>query len=101
MFSHLFLSFLLFSIIVGSEAGSPGDLRDLVAGIVLSHPVHYSAVLLGRPNTEYADWVTREESWGGVCVRACVNVCQCLLLCFCFVCVRSQFDVSVTLEVAM
>ena len=51
---------------MGGRAGTPGELRELAAGIIMSHPVRYSAVLLGRPNTDYAAWITREESWGGV-----------------------------------
>ena len=50
----------------GGRASTPGELRELAAGIIMSHPLRYSAVLLGRPNTDYAAWITREESWGGV-----------------------------------
>ena len=57
---------LLFLLLIGSRAGSLSELRDLVAGIILSQPLHYSTAVLSRPNENYASWISRGESWGGM-----------------------------------
>lgn len=43
-----------------------------MAGIILSDPDKYSTVMLGRTNEEYAEWIMKGESWGGMYV--CVHV---------------------------
>ena len=42
-----------------------------MAGIILSDPDKYSTVMLGRTNEEYAEWIMKGESWGGMYVHVC------------------------------
>ena len=54
------------------------EMRGIVAGIVLSDPVKYSATVLERDPKDYAQWIQKDESWGGQCVNAVydpVSVC--------------------------
>ena len=48
---------------------STREMRGIVAGIVLSDPVKYSATVLEREPEEYAQWIQKDESWGGQCVN--------------------------------
>ena len=56
------------SILLGDSSESTGELRELAAGLILSNPHKYTSALLGRSNTEYVEWLLRDESWGGGCV---------------------------------
>ena len=40
-------------------------LRRIVADAVLSDPERFSEPVLGRPPSEYADWILLDNSWGG------------------------------------
>ena len=67
------------------------ELRELVAGIILSDPDKFSTVMLGRSNEDYAEWIMKGQSWGGrymclvhlVCLvrytcltKKCLSSCQ-------------------------
>jgi ubiquitin thioesterase OTU1 len=39
--------------------------RAAVAKAILADSDRYSEAMLGRPPVEYANWITRESSWGG------------------------------------
>lgn len=41
------------------------ELRDIIAGFILSDPVTYCEALLGKPTEQYCEWIRRPESWGG------------------------------------
>ena len=41
------------------------DLRELVAGLILSDPESWSEAMLGRPPEAYAEWIQEKEHWGG------------------------------------
>ncbi|KAF9161147.1 hypothetical protein DFQ26_004813 [Actinomortierella ambigua] len=41
------------------------ELRRIVAQTIEANPDAYPDVVLGRPRTEYCEWITRENSWGG------------------------------------
>jgi ubiquitin thioesterase OTU1 len=41
------------------------DLRDIVAGYIMSDPERYSEVVLERPNHKYCEWIQKSDSWGG------------------------------------
>ena len=56
------------SILLGDGRESNGDLRELAAGLILSNPDKYSTAVLGKRNTQYVDWLLREQSWGGTSV---------------------------------
>ena len=53
------------SILLGDGRESNSDLRELAAGLILSNPDKYSTAVLGKRNTQYVDWLLREQSWGG------------------------------------
>ena len=63
----------LHSVLLGDGSESTGELRELAAGLILSNPHKYTSALLGRSNTEYVEWLLRDESWGGECV-VCMQV---------------------------
>ena len=49
-----------------SQDRTGGDaLRAVVAAAVLADPEQYCEAVLGRPPSEYADWIQRGDSWGG------------------------------------
>lgn len=39
--------------------------RELAARYVLEHSSEYNEAVLGRPPTEYANWIMKSNSWGG------------------------------------
>ena len=55
------------------------ELRELVAGIILSDPDKFSTVMLGRTNEEYAEWIMKGESWGGTSYAhmSIIVLCMC------------------------
>ena len=54
------------------------ELRELVAGIIISDPDKYSSAMLGRSNDQYAEWIMKDQSWGGTYVLHCVVTHTCL-----------------------
>ena len=42
------------------------SLRTVVANTVLSNPETYSEAMLGKPPADYATWIQKSESWGGM-----------------------------------
>ncbi|KAF9432732.1 hypothetical protein BGZ76_010393 [Entomortierella beljakovae] len=40
-------------------------LRQIVAQAVEANPDAYSDAVLGRPRSEYCDWIKKKDSWGG------------------------------------
>ena len=72
-----------YSILLTNDSVTVQELRELVAGIILSDPDKFSTVMLGRSNEHYAEWIMKGESWGGMCVRVCVCVCVCTLCSIC------------------
>ena len=53
------------SVLLTNSSATVQELRELVAGIILSDPDRFSTVMLGRSNEEYAEWIMKDESWGG------------------------------------
>ena len=53
------------SLLMTSASVTVQELRELVAGIILSDPDKYSTAMLGRSNEQYAEWIMKDESWGG------------------------------------
>jgi len=41
------------------------DLRDIVAGYIMSDPERYNEAILERPNYKYCEWIQKSDSWGG------------------------------------
>ncbi|ESO99484.1 hypothetical protein LOTGIDRAFT_186849 [Lottia gigantea] len=41
------------------------QLRQLIAGVVMSDPLTYCEAMLGKSNSDYCKWIMNEESWGG------------------------------------
>lgn len=41
------------------------QMRELIAGVVLSDPETYSEAFLGKTNENYCNWIMNSESWGG------------------------------------
>lgn len=44
---------------------SASQMRELIAGMVMSDPVTYSTAFLGKSNGDYCSWIMRDDSWGG------------------------------------
>ena len=61
------------SLLLSGGRDSPGELRQLAAGIILSCPGQYSSAVLGRSSQEYTQWLLKEQSWGGRGGRVCVR----------------------------
>lgn len=47
------------------ELSSAQQMRELIAGIVMSDPDTFTAAFLGKSNKEYCNWIMDDESWGG------------------------------------
>ena len=62
MFAYVILHH---SYLLTNDSATVQELRELVAGIILSDPDKFSTVMLGRSNEEYAEWIMKDESWGG------------------------------------
>lgn len=45
--------------------GAASELREMVAGLILSDPERWSEAMLGQPPESYADWIQDQEHWGG------------------------------------
>lgn len=56
------IGFLLYGGAIGAHSAA---LRAEVAKEVLSNRVAWTAVILGRSNEEYAEFITRPKTWGG------------------------------------
>ncbi|XP_045165694.1 ubiquitin thioesterase OTU1-like [Mercenaria mercenaria] len=41
------------------------QMRELIAGIVMSDPGMYNEAFLGKSNANYCKWIMNKESWGG------------------------------------
>ena len=54
-----------FSLLVTNASVTVQELRELVAGIIMSDPDKYSTAMLGRSNEQYTEWIMKDESWGG------------------------------------
>ena len=68
-----FYTTLSHSILLGDGSESTAELRELAAGLILSNPHKYTSALLGRSNTQYVEWLLKDESWGGRCA-VCMQV---------------------------
>lgn len=44
---------------------SAPQMRELIAGIVMSDPNTYNEAFLGKSNASYCKWIMNSESWGG------------------------------------
>ena len=61
----------LFAAIAHAFEGSAGrreradGLRKVVAEAVLANPVEYSEAMLGKPPSEYVEWILSPSNWGG------------------------------------
>ena len=63
-----------YSILLTNDGVTVQELRELVAGIILSDPDKFSTVMLGRTNEEYAEWIMKGESWGGTYVHMSIII---------------------------
>ena len=45
--------------------GAATELRELIAGIVMSDPDTYSEAFLGQPNEAYCAFIMNADRWGG------------------------------------
>ncbi|EKV16747.1 OTU-like cysteine protease, putative [Penicillium digitatum] len=41
------------------------ELRSIIAGVIQSNPLEYTAAILGKKPDEYCTWIQNEDSWGG------------------------------------
>jgi ubiquitin thioesterase OTU1 len=42
-----------------------GDMRELIAGVVMSDPETYNEAFLEKSNADYCAWIMNDEAWGG------------------------------------
>ena len=47
------------------ELSSAKQMRELIAGVVMSDPDTFNTAFLGKPNGEYCKWIMHDDSWGG------------------------------------
>lgn len=47
------------------ELSSARQMRDLIAGVVMSDADTFNTAFLGKSNSDYCKWIMNEESWGG------------------------------------
>ena len=47
------------------DRAAGGALRAVVAAAVLADPEQFCEAVLGKPPAEYAEWIKRDDSWGG------------------------------------
>lgn len=47
------------------DLSSAPQMRQLIAGIVMSDPTTYNAAFLGKSNSAYCSWIMHDDSWGG------------------------------------
>lgn len=66
------LCVMIHSILLTNGSVTVQELRELVAGIILSDPDKFSTVMLGRSNEEYAEWIMKGESWGGMILHGLI-----------------------------
>ena len=38
---------------------------QVIASFILENKTEYNEVILGKPTTEYAEWICKRNSWGG------------------------------------
>lgn len=51
--------------LLGSSLDGMHELRSVVAQTIQSQPDLYTAGVLEKPPSDYCQWITREDSWGG------------------------------------
>ena len=51
--------------LLNQDRAGGGSLRAVVAAAVLADPEQFCEAVLGKPPAEYAEWIKREDSWGG------------------------------------
>lgn len=49
----------------GHRRDTAPELRDVIAGFILSDPVTYNEALLGKAPEQYCQWIRLPTSWGG------------------------------------
>ncbi|XP_052782101.1 ubiquitin thioesterase OTU1-like [Mya arenaria] len=47
------------------DLSSSTQMRELIAGVVMSDPVTYDTAMLGKSNSDYCKWIMKADSWGG------------------------------------
>lgn len=47
------------------DLDSAPQMRELIAGIVMSDPDTFNSAFLGKSNKDYCSWIMKGESWGG------------------------------------
>ncbi|KAL3868320.1 hypothetical protein ACJMK2_041137 [Sinanodonta woodiana] len=47
------------------DLSSAQQMRQLIAGIVLSDPEQFNSAFLEKSNSDYCAWIMKENSWGG------------------------------------
>ena len=68
----------LYSILLCNNVDTSKELRELAAGIIISNPDKFTSVLLGKTNAEYAQWLLRQQSWGGINEVMIQHTCACV-----------------------
>jgi len=52
-------------VLEGKTRTKAPQLRSLIASLVVAEPDVYSEAVLGKPNSDYAQWILQPKSWGG------------------------------------
>ena len=47
------------------DLSSAQQMRELIAGVVMSDPDTYNSAFLGKSNSDYCNWIMNDDSWGG------------------------------------
>jgi ubiquitin thioesterase OTU1 len=47
------------------DRNKASELREVIAAAVMSDPTTYTEAILGKPNEEYVQWISKPDKWGG------------------------------------
>ena len=67
--------------LLSQDRAGGGALRAVVAAAILADPEQFCEAVLGKPPAEYAEWIKRDDSWGGAIELAILSAHSTTELC--------------------
>ena len=56
----------VFRYVMDKDKHKSTELRQVIAAAVMSDPTTYTEAILGKPNQEYVEWISKPDKWGGM-----------------------------------
>lgn len=56
----------ILSLVMLSDTSFANELRQLAATCIAQDPVTYNEAFLGKTNSEYCQWLSQPDHWGGL-----------------------------------